>query len=168
MKVTLCLVLTLTLTCTLPATTPPCHETATFSDTGCSESTDCPITSGTGCTTTSFTALCTCDYALDAWTTCEETNCAHCMSCVAVYEGGTLLATCQTTGCSGGHQGCCRTCGSVALTAGHTYTVTVCLSHCPPGDATCTTCGDPQYNCKAWACLRCETTSAPCYGSLCQ
>jgi hypothetical protein len=167
MKATLCLVLTLTLTCTLPATTPPCHETATFEDTGCSTNMNCPPTGGTGCTSTSFTPQCNCSYVLDVWTTCVTTNCAHCMSCALVQDGTTLLLSCSSSDCVNGSSGCCRNCGSVALTAGHTYTVTVCLSRCA-NDADCSTCGDPQYNCKAWACLRCETTSAPCYGSLCQ
>jgi hypothetical protein len=135
-----------------------CAESQTVYDKGCQTPTTCPP-STTGTTQLTFTAACSGNYALDAWTECTGTNCGHCMSCVAVYEGNTLLATCTSNGC---WADCNNTCGTVALTSGHTYTIIAHLTYCPNSDVSCEACGADASNCAAWGCLRLGTTST-CY-----
>jgi hypothetical protein len=140
---------------------PDCSESQTFCDTGCSNKIYCPPSSiSDGCTTTNFTPSCSGNYYLDAWTSCEEGSCAHCMCCVAVYDGGTLLTACATSTCQDMNPSCCRQCGTVSLTSGHTYSVAVCLKRCPSDDD-CFACSH-NLNCQACACLRYAIT-APCY-----
>ena len=136
-----------------------CSETQTFCDTGCTDDPNCPPSSG--CTVTNFTPACTGYYIVDAWTQCSdgEVNCDHCMACVQISQGLTLL-TCSTPTCKNHTGDCCRTCGTVYLTANTTYQVKVCLSYCPDGDPDCSTCG--TSDCVACACLRIGVTAGPC------
>ncbi len=163
MKALLLVFGTLILFCTGLATVDQCHETVRFEDSTCSPNISCPPSpTASYCTVTNFTPQCDCDYVLDAWTECGSTNCAHCMSCAAVYDGTTLIASCDTRRCTEGSSGCCNTCGPVALTAGHTYDVVVCLTNCTSLDDCSTSCSS-QNSCQAFACLRCEASSAPCH-----
>jgi hypothetical protein len=135
-----------------------CSESQIFCDSTCSLDVDCPPLSG--CSVTNFTPACTGYYYVDAWTQCSEVNvnCDHCMACVQVSQGITLL-TCRTPECANGTGDCCKTCGTVYLTANTTYQVKVCLSYCPNLDEDCGTCG--TENCVACACLR-YAIVAPC------
>ena len=135
-----------------------CSESQTLCDTSCSEDANCPPSSG--CTVTNFTPACTGYYYVDAWTQCSggDVNCDHCMACVQVSQGLTLL-TCKTPECAYGMGDCCKTCGTVYLTANTTYQVKVCLSYCPGLDENCGTCG--TEDCVACACLR-YAIAAPC------
>ncbi len=135
---------------------PSCCDSKSFSDRGCTTDSDCPP-SDASCTLYGFTPACTGDYYLDAWTVCTGTNCGHCRSCVIVYDDTFILARCVSDGCP---SSCTHTCGTVRLTAGHPYTVRVCLSPCP-GSGNCTTCSD-TYGCVAWGCLRFGQT-LPCW-----
>jgi hypothetical protein len=136
-----------------------CTEEVAFVDTGCTSYEGCPPSTAVSCTSADFTPSCSGDYTLDAWTVCNETSPGHCQCCVVVRDGANILRACKTDGCPTDYD---KTCGTVRLSQGHTYQVTVCLTQCPMSDADCTTCGNPQYACKAWACLRIGET-APCY-----
>jgi hypothetical protein len=135
---------------------PLCTDSRSFWDKGCTTDSNCPPTDAS-CTVYNFTPACTGDYIIDAWTACTGTNCGHCRSCVAVYDATFMLARCVSDNCP---DACTRTCGTVHLTAGHSYTVRVCLSPCP-GFGDCATCSD-TYGCMAWGCLR-YGQAAPCW-----
>lgn len=135
-----------------------CAETVTYCDTGCTNNVSCPP--NTGCTIYNFTPICTGNYYVDAWTSCPNgANCDHCMACVEVSQGLPLL-TCSTDGCKHATGDCCKSCGTVYLTASTTYQVKVCLSYCPTLEADCTTCS--ELNCSACVCLRFAAFSPCC------
>ena len=130
---------------------PDCAETKTFWDQGCSTDTNCPPSDRNSCTRYSFTPACTGNYDLDCWVVCTGINCFHCKSCVVIYDDVFELAHCTTDSCNISFD-CNHTAGSVALTAGHPYTVYVCLMPCPnTGD--CDHCTSAN-GCEAWGCLR--------------
>lgn len=156
---TIYLLLAIMTTCCGLGWAQSCSESQTFCDTGCNNDVACPPTTA-GCTVTNFTPACTGNYYVDAWTDCEGNfNCDHCMACVQISQGLTLL-TCSTFGCKDGEGDCCKTCGTVYLTANTTYQVKVCLSRCPTSDPNCDGC--TEGNCMACACLRYAIASACC------
>lgn len=145
------LTLTVVVLCCSFSSAQSCWESKMFCDAGCSNDVACPPTTA-GCKISNFTPACTGYYSVDAWTDCAGNfNCDHCMACVQISQGLTLL-TCSTTDCESGTGLCCLTCGTVYLSAGTTYQMKVCLSYCPGLDENCDACS--EGNCTACACIR--------------
>lgn len=137
-----------------------CAETETFCDETCTVTTtgNCPPASG--CSIYNFQPACTGYYTIDAWTTCPNgANCDHCMTCVQVLQPLPLI-TCYTSECKDHDDICCKTCGSIYLTASVTYQVKVCLMNCLPDDSNCEAC--TELDCSGCICLRYAAVSACC------
>jgi hypothetical protein len=130
-----------------------CWQVVSGSDEGCTAN-ECLSTDG--CTAYPFTASCTGNYIIDAWTKCPSGACYKCMSCVNIYEDGHYMANCHTTNCD--HETCEYLCSGVWLEAGRQYTMYVCLIPCANNSCS----GGCEEDCMAYGCVRHNALPA-CY-----
>jgi hypothetical protein len=133
----------------------PCNDSFCFcvSDAGCAsgECTFLPLDSSTA---SRFTVPCTASYKFVSKVICSNGigECTHCESCVYIYptsDPNNILYRCHTVNCATGS--CAYQCTpDVSLTAGVSYTMSVCLVVCPGMGWTCDDCG---ASCTAYGCL---------------
>jgi len=121
---------------------PGCNLYASVSDIDCLPNLTCSFT--TGYTSTSFTVVCKGWYTLMAWTDNTGASCAHCASCVAIYQNGQQVAW-HSSGsvCDDGNGNCCERL-SVQLTPGN-YELRASLRACQQIDVDAC-CREFQYH----------------------
>ena len=140
---------------------PLCNQVVTGIDHACfNGNTNC--SNDSGCNVQSFTAACTGDYLIDAWTFCGSSDCSKCAACVYVtkHSGTERLGnlTCTALGTDACQAEVChRTCGPITLYAGQSYDLHVCLTYCPDNPNHCDGCA-----CPASGCAR-HGQTAPCW-----
>ena len=109
----------------------------------------------TGCESQTFTVPCNGRYCLTVETTCPpDVDCQLCRTCASVYKGDYLISTtcytrneCDAFFCD---NRCCPE--TMILTAGVTYTLYVCKSHCI--GASCASSGCTENNkCYGYGCI---------------